>query len=233
MFPPPPPSAAQLIEGGGGLHFVRTVGSDDVVLEELIAELARRRIDVRPRKQKDGTWSGDHVVILTEWDTPYGRSLSTTFAAKASGQNISQIIENQAQRDARNQVVEDEEKKSPEHKTPTNLELLEERGGESPQERGKQIFEEAGRPIFAQLPPQILNPRQKGMFEAGQKEIIADLGRIHFYRYLRGIDGQLPGDSGKDTGREQSQKVQFGQDAVVVEATEGLNQSDYLRRLAR
>ena len=251
MFPPPPPSAAQLIEGGGGLHFVRTVGSDDVVLEELIAELARRGIDVRPRKRKDDTWSWDHVVILTEWDTPYGRSLSTAFAAKASGQNISQIIENQAQRDARNQVVEDKEKKSPEHKTPTNLELLEERGGKSLQERGKQIFEDLpaqiledeGRPIFAQLPPQILNPRQKEMFEAGQKEIIADLkkqeagekqlGHIHFYRYLRGIDGQLPGDSGKDTVREQSQKGQSGQDAVVVEATEGLNQSDYLRRLAR
>jgi hypothetical protein len=221
------------------------------VLQELIAELARRRIDVRPRKQKDGTWSGDHVVILTEWDTPYGRSLSTTFAANASGQNISQIIENQAQRDARNQLFEDKKKKSPEAKTPTNLELLEERSGKILQGRNGQIFEDlltqtredAGRPIFAQLPPQIFNREQKEMFEARQKEIIADLekqeagekqlGHIHFYRYLRGIDGQLPGDFGKDNAREQSQKGQSGQDTVAVEATEGLNQSDYLRRLAR
>jgi hypothetical protein len=28
------------------------------VLQELIAELARRGIDVQPRKRKDGTWSG-------------------------------------------------------------------------------------------------------------------------------------------------------------------------------
>jgi hypothetical protein len=41
----------------------------------------------------------------------------------------------------------------------------------------------------------------------------------------------LPGDSGKDTARAIAESP--GQDAVAVEATEGLNQSDYLRRLAR
>src|SRR5438105_14769328 len=57
--------------------------------------------------------------------------------------------------------------------------------------------------------------------------------RIHPYDYLRGIDGRLPGDVGKDNQPEQAQKTQLGQNTVAVEATEGLNQSDYLRRLAR
>jgi hypothetical protein len=56
---------------------------------------------------------------------------------------------------------------------------------------------------------------------------------VHPYRYLRGIDGQLPGDQAKESQRDQTQKTQLGQDTVSVEATEGLNQSDYLRRLAR
>ena len=56
---------------------------------------------------------------------------------------------------------------------------------------------------------------------------------IHSYRYLRGIDGQLTGDQSKENQpREQGQKTQIGQDTVAIEATEGLNQSDYLRRLA-
>jgi hypothetical protein len=143
----------------GGLKFDRTIAPDDWVFDELIAELARREIygvsqmtpDHRPIPSKLS-----HIVILSEWDTPYGRSLGTTFAAKASAQR-------------------------------TN--------GTEPPEVGP--------------------------------------GRIHAYQYLRGIDGRLPGDLGKDNQREQEQKTQLGQNTVAIEATEGLNQSDYLRRLAR
>ena len=39
--------------------------------------------------------------------------------------------------------------------------------------------------------------------------------------------------AGKDIQRDQEQKTQLGQTTVATEATEGLNQSDYLRRLAR
>ena len=133
----------------GGLHFVRTIAPDDWVFDELIAELARRGIpdmsqptpDDRPRSPKVS-----HIAILSEWDTPYGRSLGETFKAKASAQS--------------------------------------------------------------------------GIY-------------VHAYQYLRGIDGRLPGDTGKDNQREQEPKTQVGQNTVAVEATEGLNQSDYLRRLAR
>ena len=142
-----------------GLKFFQTIATDDYVLHALVAELERRRVPIVPQTRPDGRPVAKlaHVVVLTEWDTPYGRSLSKTFAAEASAQNAGDSAE-------------------PPDKPPA---------------------------------------------------------WIHFYNYLRGIDGQLPGDSGKDNQREQGQKTQSSQDAVAIEATEGLNQSDYLRRLAR
>jgi hypothetical protein len=144
----------------GGLRFVRTIATDDRVLGKVVAELARRRITVVPQITPDGRVISRpaHIVTLSEWDTPYGRSLSTTFVAEASRESANQII------------IE-----SPPDKRP---------------------------------------------------------GWIHSYHYLRGIDGQLPGDQAKDNQREQGQKTQSAQGSVAVEATEGLNQSDYLRRLA-
>ena len=143
-----------------GLTFVRTIAPDDRILSELIAELARREIyvvsqmtpDHRPIPAKPS-----HIVILSEWDTPYGRSLGKTFLDKASEKSA-------------NDITEDSETAGP---------------------------------------------------------------RIRAYDYLRGIDGRLPGDAGKDNQPEQPQKTQLGQNTVAVEATEGLKQSDYLRRLAR
>ena len=131
-----------------GLHFVRTIAPDDTILRELITELARRRITAFATVDSHGRPISKpaQIVILSEWDTPYGRSLGETFKAKASAQS--------------------------------------------------------------------------GIY-------------VHAYQYLRGIDGRLPGDTGKDNQREQEQKTQVGQNNVAVEATEGLNQSDYLRRLAR
>jgi hypothetical protein len=142
----------------GGLQFVRTIAPDNWVLHELIAELARREIYVVSQMTPDRRPIPprlSHIVVLSEWDTPYGRSLGTTFAAEASGQTATDIFEH------------------------------------------------------SEKPP----------------------ARIHAYHYLRGIDGRLPGD--KDNQREAEQKTQLGQNAVATEATEGLNQSDYLRRLAR
>ena len=160
-------SVKQLLEGSavpnptprGGLHFVRTIAPDDWVLSKVVAELARRRITVVPQITPDGRVISKpaHIVTLSEWDTPYGRSLGKTFAAEVSGQSAKDIAER-------------------------------------PNERS---------PL------------------------------IHSYSYLRGIDGQLPGDPAKDNQREQGQETHFAQGSVAVEATEGLNQSDYLRRLAR
>ena len=142
---------------GYALRFVRTIAPDDWVLNGLIAELARRDIYVVSQVTPDGRpipRTLSHVVILSEWDTPYGRSLSTTFAADAA-------------RHTADDTTEHTEKRAP---------------------------------------------------------------LISNYYYLRGIDGRLPGDQSKDN---QEQKNQLGQNTVAIEATEGLNQSDYLRRLAR
>jgi hypothetical protein len=141
------------------LTFFRAIATDEVVLKELMAELARRHVPVVPQTTPDASPvpKPAHVVILTEWDTPYGRSLSAIFAAKASGRPVNEIL-----------------------KQPDNW------------------------PVW-----------------------------VHPYRYLRGIDGKLPGDQAKESQRDQTQKTQLGQDTGAIEATEGLNQSDYLRRLAR
>ena len=130
----------------GGLRFVRTIAPDDIVLRELIAELARRRIpqvDLHGRPVSKRA----HIVILSEWDTYYGRSMGTTFADLASGQP------------------------------------------DAPTE-------------------------------------------IQSYYYMRGIDGRLPGDVAKDNQPESRQKNLSAQESIPIEATEGLNHSDYLRRLA-
>jgi hypothetical protein len=150
-------SVEKEIENSGptGLRFIRTVARDDLVLGTLIEELKVRGIDVSHQDQEDG----DKVVVLTEWDSPYGRSLATTFAALASNQGYSDLIE------------------EPD-----------------------------------------LWPK-----------------RILSYRYLRGIDGRLPGEQAKTAGAGAENKPK-GEGTVQPkpeEATEGMDQSDYLRRLAR
>lgn len=136
----------------GGLQFQRTVLTDDEVLGALIDELALRKVRVVPWQDKNKKWMpADHVVILTEWDSAYGRSLANTFEDEAKG----------------------------------------------------------AIPLHA----------------------ADDFYHIHFYRYMHGIDGRLPGDAPKDTKRDDSQTNTSSN--VPVEATEGLNQADFLRRLAR
>ena len=53
------------------------------------------------------------------------------------------------------------------------------------------------------------------------------------YRYLRGIDGRLPGEQAKASPGEDKQKGQGAVQPKPEEATEGLDQSDFIRRLAR
>ena len=152
-------SLKEMIEEGvqrksrGGLQLHRTILTDDEVLRGLIEELPLRHVHVVPWRDKRGNWRpADHVVILSEWDSAYGRALDKTFQTEA----------------------------------------------------------EASRPTDA---PLYLKPE------------------IHSYRYMHGIDGRLPGDSAKDDRPADSSKTQST--SAPAEATEGLNQSDFLRRLAR
>jgi hypothetical protein len=56
--------------------------------------------------------------------------------------------------------------------------------------------------------------------------------RLSFFHYMHGIDGRLPGEPAKDNTGGDSQKQQPTQ-RPATEATEGLDRSDFLRRLAR
>jgi hypothetical protein len=153
----PEQTIEDLIEAGvsrgrrGGLQFRRTVLTDDELLGALIDELALRQAHVVPWQNERMKWmSADHVVVLTEWDNAYGRSLAKTFEDEATT-----AIPPDAPKDLHHQ--------------------------------------------------------------------------IDFYRYMHGIDGRLPGDAPKEE-KQDSQKNAGASGAVEV--TEGLNQADFLRRLA-
>ena len=108
-----------------------------------------------PRKNKEWV-NGDHVVVLSEWDTEYARSLAKTFKEEASLKK--------------------------EHKAAD----------------GKNVTH-----------------------------------RISFFRYMHGIDGRLPGEPAKANMPMIRKRLNQTQAPATAEATEGLDQSDFLRRLAR
>jgi hypothetical protein len=180
---PTEPSVAAAIEHSifprTGLRFTRTIAADDVVMRALIQELTLHDVDVVPklksRIQKFREWfqsllpgnskaaldakssdwvDGDRIVILSEWDSAYGRSLTSTFEREVA-----------------------------------------KRAGSSGDE-GKART------------------------------------RIDSYTYMHGIDGRLPGDPAGTTAKDQSQNSAADR-AVAIEMTEGVDQSDFLRRLAR
>ena len=54
------------------VEFFRMIGSDDLLVLHLIRELSRRGVDVIKKK--------DHVALISEWDTFYGKAFPLTFA---------------------------------------------------------------------------------------------------------------------------------------------------------
>ena len=62
------------------IRLTRTIGTDAVLAEQLVQELKRRRVDLKPCAGKD---CNPKVALISEWDTLYGRSLPRTFAAVA------------------------------------------------------------------------------------------------------------------------------------------------------
>ena len=129
--------------------FHRCTPTDCDVINTLADELrTKRHVNV----------SDDHIALISEWDTFYGRALPVTFEREVSGMALNQIADG---------------------KHPPN---------------------------------------------------------IFIYHYLRGIDGMLPGTSageGAKTEEKKSQTDEKKQSSLAREMTEGLNQADYLRRLAR
>lgn len=71
-----------------GLTLIRTIGTDDVLAEQLVEELTRRRIDLTIPRDEAGVCKEPcqipHIALISEWDTLYGRALPRTFVAVAN-----------------------------------------------------------------------------------------------------------------------------------------------------
>jgi hypothetical protein len=134
------------VKGSGSFVFNRCTPTDRDLIQTLVNELRTKR-GLRLNGDED---TDDHVALISEWDTFYGRALPVTF----------------------------------EHVVSTK--------------------------------PHLKN--------------------ILIYHYLRGIDGMLPGASVAETAKtDEKTKTDEKQkkSSLAHEMTEGLNQADYLRRMAR
>ena len=137
------------MEHSESLAFYRCTPTDRDVINTLADELrTKRHVDV----------SHDHIALISEWDTFYGRALPVTFGCEVSAKPLDKLLDGHYPRN------------------------------------------------------------------------------ILIYHYLRGIDGMLPGTSAAEDAQTQEKKKQTEekkQSSLAREMTEGLNQADYLRRLAR
>jgi hypothetical protein len=133
-------------ESRNSFVFRRCTTTDGDVIHVIADELARRGLKLNHGKGED------HIALISEWDTFYGRALPLAFEREVSTKSVREIL-----------------------------------AGEHP--------------------ANILN-----------------------YRYLRGIDGMVPGTTVTDEAKTTDKAKPSSH---AREMPEGLNQADYLRRLAR
>jgi hypothetical protein len=72
-------SARELLENAG-IILRRTISTDAVLTEQLLRELKRRQVDLKPCADRH---CNPRIALISEWDTLYGSSLPRTFAAVA------------------------------------------------------------------------------------------------------------------------------------------------------
>jgi hypothetical protein len=74
------------------LTFHRITVTDSNVCRALIIELGRRRVHLNLRCPPNGYQGGnDHVALISEWDTFYGRALPLSFAREVSGWDLDRL----------------------------------------------------------------------------------------------------------------------------------------------
>jgi len=67
--------------GSLGIRFERTLSTDRELAEALVEELQHRDVEIPAGKVSDDPQ--DHIALIAEWDTFYGRALPLTFMAAA------------------------------------------------------------------------------------------------------------------------------------------------------
>ena len=67
--------------GALGIRFERTLSTDRELAEALVEELQHRDVEIPGGKVSED--SPDHIALIAEWDTFYGRALPLTFMAAA------------------------------------------------------------------------------------------------------------------------------------------------------
>ncbi len=180
--------AGWLCDPNADITFERTIASDEDTCERLVKELELRG--------SDPSDPNNHIILIMEWDTLYGRVLPRTFEA---------VVRRRLCARARGEPFAD---------WPLCSFLRTMRVPESVKDRHGRNWAE-----------------------------IWQLGHIHSYTYLRGIDGRLPGDespergAGSDTSNGKPggipyQDVAPARDAAA-EQPEGRAQLDYVRRMER
>ncbi|MGH8762615.1 MAG: hypothetical protein ACREUR_05215 [Nitrosospira sp.] len=81
------------------IELIRTIKTDETLAEQLIKELARRKIDLKACKGNDCP----KVALISEWDTLYGRSLPRTFAGVAMAMANTMAMANNLAKDSEKQ----------------------------------------------------------------------------------------------------------------------------------
>jgi hypothetical protein len=144
---------SQYLNDKYGINLTRAIADDQKVVESLVKELELRHVSVDKEKGASGEKKGDHVVLLSDWDTFYGRTLPLTF------------------------------EKNYEHEVDGNCSTLD-----------------------------------------------SD-EHVHCFKYVRGIDGILPGAPIKnDTKSSTPSKPEFNTAPRVLDRPDGMSQKDYLLR---
>jgi hypothetical protein len=141
-----------------GIHLVRTIADDHSVIASLVEELSIRHVRSDDAK-RNGANDVDndklnHVVLLSDWDTSYGRALPLYFEKAYEPQ------------------------KTPKCSSLNNTD-----------------------------------------------------DHVHCFKYVRGIDGALPGAPNNDKEQSGQAKPESGSASKPVDRPEGMSQKDYLRRI--
>ena len=133
------------------IHFIRSIADDDMLINSLVRELNIRH--VRSDYSGDDDDRINHVVLLSDWDTLYGRALPLSFEGHYEKEDIPKC----------------------------------------------------------------------GSLDTKE--------HVHCFKYVRGIDGILPGTHPENDAKSSQTRSESGSASKPIDRPDGMGQKDYLRRI--